>query len=106
MQNPECLQNFIVINMIWKNGKIAVLRVKSTLGGNCRIRSYDPLQLQNGHLQIAKNENPNLFFMNPKTMDPVISAKARQQPLHLQKTWLYDLQTQAGKEYEIVLNHP
>jgi alpha-L-fucosidase 2 len=86
-----------------KNRKV---RVKSTLGGNCRIRTYDPLQMKSGLLQIAKNENKNFFFHITKTKDPIISGKATQHPLHLQKTWLYDLQTEAGKEYEMVLRYP
>jgi alpha-L-fucosidase 2 len=97
---------FRITEMVWKNGRIERVRVKSTLGGNCRIRTYDPLQMQSGLLQIAKNENKNFFFHIIKTKDPIISGKAQQHPLHLQKTWLYDLQTEAGKEYEMVLSHP
>ena len=97
---------FRIMEMVWKNGKIERVRVKSTLGGNCRIRTYDPLQMKSGLLQIAKNENKNFFFHITKTKDPIISGKAPQHPLHLQKTWLYDLQTEAGKEYEMVLSYP
>ena len=97
---------FRIMEMVWKNGKIERVRVKSTLGGNCRIRTYDPLQMKSGLLQIAKNENKNFFFHITKTKDPIISGKAPLHPLHLQKTWLYDLQTEAGKEYEMVLSYP
>jgi alpha-L-fucosidase 2 len=97
---------FEITEMKWINGRMVCVHVKSTLGGNCRIRSYDALQEPSGHLQIAKNENRNLFFHIAGTKDPVISGKAQLQPLHIKKTWLYDLQTQAGKEYEIKLSRP
>jgi alpha-L-fucosidase 2 len=97
---------FIITEMVWRNGKMERVRVKSTLGGNCRIRTYVPLQMQSGQLHPANNENENFFFHIAKTKDPIISGKASLHALHLQKTWLYDLQTEAGKEYEIVLSHP
>ena len=97
---------FVITEMSWKNGGVVRVRVKSTLGGNCRIRSYNSLRMQSGQLHIAKNENPNFFFRIADTKNPIISDKANLQPIHIKKTYLYDLQTQAGKEYELILNHP
>ena len=53
---------FEITELNWKNGKIVRVRVKSTLGGICRIRSYDALQVSYGHLQEAKNENREFIF--------------------------------------------
>jgi alpha-L-fucosidase 2 len=45
------------LDLSWKNGKVSRLVVKSHKGGNCRLRSLNPLT-GNG-LKRAKGENPN-----------------------------------------------
>lgn len=94
---------FVIEKMEWKNGKVEKLIIKSTLGGNLRLRSVNPLKLQNGSaLKNATGKNSNPFFHVEKTPDPIISDKANVAVEELKETILYDLQTVAGKTYTLV----
>lgn len=91
-----------VVNMTWKNGKIAKLTIHSKIGGNCRIRTYTPLKSLGGFtLNRASGNNPNPYFRVPRIKKPLISTEAHIQELHLRKTYLYDFQTKAGKTYHL-----
>jgi alpha-L-fucosidase 2 len=50
-------------------------------------------------LQAAQGDNPNPFYSTPAIPDPLISDKARLNPLAVRRVLEYDLLTQAGKEY-------
>lgn len=88
------------IDLSWKDGKIETLTVKSTIGGNCRLRSLTPLK--GSGLKTAKGENPNALFAVDKGLAPIINSEAKLNPVELKKTYLYDLKTKAGQVYTIV----
>ncbi len=88
------------IDMTWSKGRIDRLVVKSTIGGNCRLRSATPLK--GTGLRRAKGENPNPLFAVNEGLPPVIDPAARLHPVELETTYLYDLATEAGKTYRII----
>ena len=91
---------FEIENLEWKNGEITKLVIKSTLGGNCRIRSYSKLKSEGEiPLKIAKGENQNPFYNIPKIKQPLISDKAKLNKVNLKNTFLYDIETKPGEEY-------
>lgn len=95
-----------IINIEWKNCKASKIKIKSLLGGNCRIRSYNQLiALGNFKLKEGKGNNPNPFFIVPKIKRPLISPEAKIKPLELKKSFLYDFNTEAGKEYTLILQN-
>jgi alpha-L-fucosidase 2 len=95
---------FEIVNMVWTDGKVKELVVKSKLGGNCRIRAYHPLKLENGTaLKKAAGSNVNPHFYTPETATPIISPKAAGSRLEVKPVFEYDLKTQAGKVYRIVM---
>jgi alpha-L-fucosidase 2 len=83
----------------WKNGSVEKVIIRSRKGGNCRLRSSTPLT--GTGLALAKGENPNALYEVPTVSKPLISEKAKLNPVVLKETYLYDLQTEAGKSYEI-----
>jgi alpha-L-fucosidase 2 len=94
---------FLIEEIAWENGKIKALKVKSTLGGNLRIRTENPLVLDGkGNLQTAKGENPNPFFKTPVIPAPIISENAKLNPPAVKTTVEYDLATEPGKEYVFI----
>ncbi len=96
---------FEITDMKWKDGKLSKLVIKSLLGGNCRLRTYNKIKLQGkGMLKEAKGNNPNPFFITPQTAPPLISKKADVILPELKPTFLYDLNTEVGKSYVIVNN--
>lgn len=61
VQGLRARGNFIITDMVWKNGKIAKLSIKSLSGGECKIRSANAL---NGGLAAAKHttqDNANVY---------------------------------------------
>lgn len=88
-----------VIDMSWKNGRIEKVTVKSTLGGNCRLRALTPLKGKG--LKAAKGGNSNAMFAVNEGLAPIISPEAKLNPVELKKTYLYDLPTKAGEAYTL-----
>jgi alpha-L-fucosidase 2 len=83
----------------WENGKVKALKIKSSLGGNLRIRTSTPLALSDGTLKQASGINPNPLFITHEIPTPVISEKAKLNPTGVKAVFEYDLPTEQGKEY-------
>ncbi|MDB5032285.1 glycoside hydrolase family 95 protein [Mucilaginibacter sp.] len=92
---------FEIVSMKWKGGKLSELKIKSTVGGNCRLRVPNSIKLQGGVLKTAKGANPNFFYKNETTAKPIISEKAQLKAPGEKPTLLYDFTTQAGKTYTL-----
>ncbi|WP_421798277.1 glycoside hydrolase family 95 protein [Haliscomenobacter sp.] len=94
---------FEVVDLQWKNGKVVKLVVKSTLGGNLRLRVPNALKLSNGaSLKVATGKNPNPFYQTEDTPAPIVSEKSTIKPLELKATMLYDVATQKGVVYTFI----
>jgi alpha-L-fucosidase 2 len=92
-----------VVDIEWKDGRIAVLKVRSELGGNLRIRTADAISMKNGDaIADAQGENPNPYFAVPEVAKPIISEAAHLEVQPVADTYLYDIPTVAGKEYVFV----
>ena len=94
---------FEVTDLIWKNGKVVSLKVKSTIGGNLRLRSNTPLKRADGTaLTAATGDNSNQL-MQPYVMpDPIVADPSKIPATTLPTTWLYDIPTTAGQEIELI----
>ena len=92
---------FEIKEMVWENGQLSKITIRSTLGGNCRLRVPNALQ-ENGQLKAAGGAQTNPFFEVAPTAPALVSDKAKVEELPLPNTILYDLDTQAGKTYTFV----
>lgn len=94
---------FEIVSMQWKDAKLAKVIIKSTIGGNLRLRVPNALKLSNGGpLKKATGKNPNPFYQTEEIPAPIISPKAPMTPLKLKESLLYDMPTQDGKIYTLV----
>jgi alpha-L-fucosidase 2 len=94
---------FTIVDMQWKDGKISKLIIRSSLGGNCRIRSASPLKATgNFQLKIAKGINTNSFYKKDEIITPVISPKVKLDRIDIPETVLYDIETKAGQTYTLL----
>ncbi|GGF25225.1 hypothetical protein GCM10011339_11680 [Echinicola rosea] len=87
------------VEMVWEEKKPKRVIIRSTLGGQCRIRSYFPLE--GVGLRPATGQNSNPFYQPPKVKTPLVSSETVFAPLLLDKIYEYDLSTNAGMEYEL-----
>lgn len=94
---------FELISMEWKDGKVVKAVIKSTLGGNLRLRVPNEMKLEGGALKNASGDNVNPFYKIEKTPAPIISDKAIITPPDLKQTFVYDIPTQAEKVYALVM---
>jgi alpha-L-fucosidase 2 len=94
---------FQIVSMEWKDAKLVKVVIKSTLGGNLRLRTSNLMRLSTGGVvKQATGKNPNPFYQAEETPAPIISDKASITPLQLRETLVYDLPTQAGKSYTFI----
>lgn len=90
------------VKVIWENNKAKEITIKSVLGGNCRVRLPNEMQLSgNTKLKKAEGKNPNSFFEIPETPKPLISEKATLNPVEIKTGLIYDFPTEAGKVYTL-----
>ena len=62
-----------VVDMGWKNGKLVQAKIRSTVGGVLRLRSYVPLKAKN--LKKAEGDCPNALYA-PAVIKPTIIQKS------------------------------
>lgn len=88
------------VDMEWENGQLIKAVVHSALGGNCRIRSNEALQLTGASARAASGENQNPFFSFIDAGEPVVSADAQVlPPLSNNPSVSIDFDTKAGGKY-------
>jgi len=93
-----------VINIVWENNKAKEITVKSNLGGNCRIRIPNEMELKGRtKLKKAEGKNPNPFFETPEIKKPIISSEAKLNPVEIKESIMYDFPTEAGKTYVLIM---
>lgn len=95
---------FEVLIMEWLAGKVVKVIIKSTIGGNLRLRVPNPMKINGAVLKDAKGENPNPFYAVEKISDPIVSEKADISLPELKKTFVYDVPTQPDKLYTLIFN--
>ena len=89
-----------IVDMDWQNGQLKKLVITSTLGGNCRIRSYQPLSMKGSRtVEKITAVNSNSFYEVLQIKAPVIAATASPAEPVLKKLYEYDLPTVTGKIY-------
>ncbi|WP_042719675.1 glycoside hydrolase N-terminal domain-containing protein [Flavobacterium sp. B17] len=88
------------ISIVWENNKAKHITIKSNLGGNCRVRIPNEMELSGKtKLKKAEGKNPNLFFGTPEIKKAMISSEAKLNPVEIKESVMYDFPTEAGKTY-------
>jgi alpha-L-fucosidase 2 len=90
------------VDIKWNNAMPDKVTIKSTLGGNCRIRSYFPLKGEG--LEKASGANTNPFYDLPEVKRPIISENVELVGSATPEVFEYDLATTPGIEYVLTLN--
>lgn len=94
---------FEVTELVWKRGLVDRVRIKSTVGGNLRIRSNVPLRMADGSaLTAAEGKNPNELCREYDMPEPIVADMKKIPDTKLPETYVYDIPTRAGEEIELV----
>lgn len=88
------------VSMEWKNHRLTKLIIKSSLGGNCRLRLKERLYSTSNHmLTKAKGINPNTFFTTPTIASPIIPSGFEWNNVNVPATTIFDFNTKPGEVY-------
>lgn len=91
------------VDMKWSDGKVESATIASALGGNCRLRVANELTGDvDLKLAVEGTSNPNPFYPKAGIKEPLVSDKADLEPLHVEKTTLFDFDTEKGGIYKLV----
>ena len=92
-----------VVDIDWKNGRLMQAKIRSTIGGILRLRSYVPLKAKNlkvKNLKKAEGDCPNALLASA-----VVKTAMEQQRVeegvkaNIPMVYEYDLETEPGKTY-------
>lgn len=85
------------VDIAWSGGRLKTIGIRSKLGGNCRIRTHNPLvTIEGNSVREAKGINPNLMYRLDGTKSPIVSPRASISPVALKTSYTYDIQTTPG----------
>ncbi len=95
-----CARGGFVVDMKWRGGKLCAAKVRSTIGGTLRIRSYVPLKAKG--LKLAAGKCPNALLESAVVKQPVVQPRVDEGvKASIPTVYEYDLETQAGETYKI-----
>lgn len=108
IQGIKARGNFVA-DISWQKGKLASALLKSEIGGNCRLRTLQPVRVLdvNGKELAAsgnetKGENSNLLMQKAYLPPYQNNSKVRLENLDVGQGYLLDFKTEKGKTYKIV----
>ncbi len=88
------------IDIEWKNSKLMKLVVKSSLGGNARIRIAKDIQLKSKtSFTSATEENSNPYYQVNAIKTPLVSDRAELKGYPISETQVFDFDTEKGQTY-------
>jgi alpha-L-fucosidase 2 len=87
------------VDIEWNGGEITKAVIQSSLGGNCRIRSYVPLKGKG--LKEATGVNTNPFYQVADIKTPLNHAESKVEAPSLKKVYEYDIAIGKGKTVEL-----
>lgn len=94
---------FEVSELSWRDGNVERIVIKSTVGGNLRIRSGVALRHADGTaLANAEGSNKNNICKEYNMPEPIVADSRKIPATVLPDTYLYDIPTEAGQEIELI----
>jgi alpha-L-fucosidase 2 len=99
----RAIGGFEILDLQWKNGKLLKAVIRSTLGGNLRLRVPNAVKTdQRNRLLPATGTNTNPYYQVEDIPAAIVSPKAPKEEAALATTIVYDLPTKRGNVYVLV----
>lgn len=87
-----------LVSIVWQKNKLRTLKIRSTIGGVLRLRSYVPLKGEG--LRKATGPCPNPFLTPARVKSPLVSKDFHGSLLPVvRKVYEYDVNTRKGNNY-------
>ena len=94
---------FEVQELQWANGRLKTARILSTLGGSCRIRTRQPVQIKGATSRtMTERTSINTPFNQPPPVSTVrIRDSTKIQKMNLPKTYVIEIKTKKGQSFTV-----
>lgn len=97
-----CARGGFVVDMEWKDGKLTQAKIKSTLGGLCRIRVHMPVKIEGAEAKEATQPNDNpLYKKHPVPPVEMVNPSAITN-LECDEGFIIDFDTEENGIYNII----
>ena len=94
---------FLIEELAWKNGRITSLKIRSTLGGNLRLRLPASNRLKGiKGMKSAKGKNPNPLFSAFEQPQMQNHSEVKLNKVVLPKANTYDITTRKGETIRLI----
>jgi hypothetical protein len=94
---------FLIEELAWKNGRITSLKIRSTLGGNLRLRLPAGNRLKGiKGMKSAKGKNPNPLFSAFEQPQMQNHSEVKLNKVVLPKANTYDITTRKGETIRLI----
>lgn len=87
------------VSIKWRHGALVRAEIHSSLGGVCRVRTYQPVAVKGGSWHRATGPNPNPFFQTVNPGRPRVAAGAVLPPLDRRPDYTIDIDTTPDGTY-------
>lgn len=88
-----CRGGFVIDELAWKDGRITTCKIRSTIGGQLRVKANAPLK----GMSKASGENKNPLFRAPVTLRTQNNSQVPLNPTGAPKAYTYDVKTKVGQ---------
>jgi len=88
---------FVLEKLVWQDGHIVEARLRSTIGGRLRLRSYDALTGEGLTAVTDGSANPNPLFAAQQIARPLVSERAPLRGYIAPQAFEYDVDTEPGQ---------
>ena len=100
LKGIRCRGGFTIDEMKWAEGQLQTVTISSTIGGTLRIRTSSPLYINGKKLVPASQETcKNPLLQSQTIRKPLVAANAPLSTPQYPKTYVYDIETNAGNKY-------
>lgn len=102
LKGIRCRGGFTLDEMAWEKGKLQKAAFTSTIGGTLRLRTAVPIYLNGEKLEPTTESICNNQLLQPQPIRrPLIAANAPLSVPEYPATYVYDIETEAGKQYVV-----
>ncbi|WP_316785133.1 glycoside hydrolase family 95 protein [Pedobacter frigiditerrae] len=90
------------IDIVWEKGKLSTAKIKSIIGGNCRLRTPIPVKLVEVSIGNGGGNTSNALMPNFEQTPYQNQTRAKLQKLNVNNGYTINFKTEKGKSYNIV----
>ncbi|MBC9798198.1 glycoside hydrolase family 95 protein [Sinomicrobium sp. FJxs] len=90
------------VDMAWQDGMLREAKIRSGLGGNCRLHTAVPVKIKETEYWEATGPNSNPLLQTDSPPEFVNNSKTERTSMEMPEGYTIDFMTRAGKTYTVI----